>query len=80
MAASLYLLQIILLISISFILTHTIFAFVFFLAIYLPLSPFTVSVVFFLSQDAAGISFLSYWSQSAQRREDIRMEREQEEG
>lgn len=42
------------------------------------LSLFTVSV--FLSQDAAGISFLSYWSQSAPRREDIRMEGEQEEG
>lgn len=75
MAPRLYLLQIILFISIShaFIHTHTIIAFVFFLT---HCSLF-ISVFFFVSfaKFAAGISFLSYWSQSAKKREDIRMER-----
>lgn len=42
-------------------------------------SLFTVSFCFFFfvsfAKYAAGISFLSYWSQSAKKREDIRMER-----
>lgn len=63
-------------ISISHALIHmnSIFSLVFSLIL---CSPFlSVSFFFFLSHDAAGISFLSYWSQSAQRGEDIRMERE----